>query len=341
MALMYAAKKYSIQTLNTKCHQYLQTEINSSNVCTIMEQAHVFDEHDLWDQCMMTVFSNSDEVLTSEYQDYKSLCHSCLKRLVEDDRLVSQEEWIYTACKNWAQEQCMLKNLPVTGENMRLLLGDIVNKIRFPLFTEQSLLKVTSSDCFLTTEEISDISSYFSWAHSDFNETKEAPGHILKLFPSKPRTNTQIFKLERFSAIAGGTFDFWLNDNLYDAISFKCSRSITLTGILIFSPFPNGTIHGCLSVFDETNTCVQKADGLEIKSSEAKLMEVKFQKSLRIEENRWYTVRQQMAGAKSYFGTHGQKEIVGKGIVFTFRNSPMDTNNTTVESGQIYGLLYT
>lgn len=339
MALMYAAKKYSIQTLNSKCRQYLQTEINSSNVCTIMEQAHVFDERDLWDQCLMTVFSNSDEVLTSEYQDYKSLCHSCLKKLVEDDRLVSQEERIYIACKNWAQERCKLKNLPVTGENMRLLLGDIVYKIRFPLFTEQSFLKVTSFDCFLTTEEISDITRYFSGTQSDMNETKDAPGHFL--FPSKPRTNTQIFKLERFSAIAGGTFDFWLNDNLYDAISFKCSRSMTLIGISVFSPFPKGTIHGCLSVFDETNTCVKKADGLEIKSSEEKLIEMKFQKPLRIEENRWYTVRQQMAGAKSYFGTNGQKEIVGKGIVFTFRNSPMDTNNTTVESGQIYGLLYT
>lgn len=336
MALMYCAKKYSVQTLVQACRKYLQTEINASNVCTIMEQAHVFDEKDLWEHCLATVFSNSVEVLTCEFQDYTNLCHDCMRTIFKDERLMAMEDMIYRACKCWAEEKCMQKNLEVTDENVRLMLGEILYLIRFPLMSERAFTELVSSGNVLTAEEKLEV-------YQSFNSEPSDSDNALKLkakFPSQERVSTLVHKLERFKETVGGIIDYWLNDNLYDAISFKCSRSVNLVGVTVFSPFPDGVIRGSLCFFDETYTCIAKLERLEISHCESKNAEIKLNKPVKIEDNKWYTVRQQMTGAKSYFGVKGQKEIVGKGAVFAFRNSPMDTNNTNVETGQVSGLLY-
>jgi hypothetical protein len=47
MAVMYAAKKYAVQGLETSCREFLKSKMSVDNVCTIYEQAHLFDDAEL------------------------------------------------------------------------------------------------------------------------------------------------------------------------------------------------------------------------------------------------------------------------------------------------------
>ncbi|WAR04509.1 BTBD6-like protein, partial [Mya arenaria] len=330
MGLMYTAKKYGVQTLTDECRVFLQNEINSSNVCTVMEQAHLFDERKLWENCLTTIFSNAFDVLRNEDHDFHNLCADCMKKIVENDRLNVPEDLIFIACKSWAEEKCGSMNIDINDANLREILGGILFAIRFPFMNEMLFTEMVSHGDILTQEE--KLSVYQQFNHSP----RDGGPNISEKtkFCSKPRVSAPSYRAERFKEVVGGTlFDFWENDNMIDAISFKASRDISLVGITILSPFQNGIIRGSLSIYDETNICLASRKHLEIlQATNDKMVDINFPKPVAISESCWYTVTQQMSGGRSYFGTDGQKEVKGEGVVFRFRNSPMYANNTNVES---------
>ena len=163
-----------------------------------------------------------------------------------------------------------------------------------------------------------------------------------KQFSARPRKNTDVYSVNRFSEILGGTFDFWVNESLVDAISFSCSQDISFIGISLFAPFNQGVIRGSIKIYDETFWCLACKDKLNIIGEEKKKVQnVIFNKAIKIEQGKWYTVTQQMVGSKSHLGRNGQREVEGRaGAMFYFRKSPMDANNTSVDSGQIPTILY-
>ncbi|KAL4228793.1 BTB And C-terminal Kelch [Mactra antiquata] len=336
MALMYTAKKYGVKTLNDNCREYLETEIDSDNVCTILEQAHLFDEPSLVSQCFKTIYSKSTEVLSDPAKDYVNLCHKCLKTLLQSDKMNTNESIIFHACVHWAEEQCRKKSIEVNDYNIRDTLGDILYLIRFPNMNERTFTELVSDRNILTADEKLTVYQHFNRSPRD----GEVANTGLK-FPSRPRNCSDIFRICRFQDYIGGTFDFWENDNLCDAVSFMASRDIVLVGLALFRPFPNGIIRGNVRVFDESNRCITKRHHLEIlQTDQEKTEDIKFKTPITLRQNIWYTITQNMTGAKSYHGVKGQRRVQVDGVTISFRNSPMDKNNTTIEVGQIPSLLY-
>lgn len=345
MALMYSAKKYSVQMLVQKCCDYLTTEMNSDNVCTILEQAHVFDEDKLRDHCLKAIISDSNKVMKSPLKDYQNLCHLCLKEIMQSDQLQSKEETLFIACLNWAEEQCRLKGIEINDINLREVLGDILFLIRFPFMDKKTFGELVADRNLLTADEKFAVNQQFNMTPRDREKTNREGFR----FESRPRMTTDVLlqtvllRATRFQEVLGGQLDFWDNDNDADAISFMCSRQINLFGVTVFRPLPNGIIRGCIKIFDESYWCMTKRGNLEIVGNDADdtMMDIKFKGSVKIIANRWYTVTQELQGDKSFYGMKGQKRVQGQDVLITFRKSPMDTNNTNVESGQIPALLYT
>ncbi|XP_060602641.1 BTB/POZ domain-containing protein 6-A-like [Ruditapes philippinarum] len=338
MALMYTAKKYAVEGLVTRCREYLETKITCDNVCTILEQAHMFDENELRNHCFITIFSNSMDVLKSPLKDYQSLCFDCLRKLLQSDKLMANEETIFIACLNWAEKQCRLKSLEISDENMREVLGEILYLIRFPNMDQRTFTDLVSGTGLLTSDEKLAVYRQFCRYPRDGDTTT-----VGLRFPSKPRNATEIFRASRFKEVLGGIFDFWdNNDNDCDAISFRSSRDINLIGVSLYRPFPDGIIRGSVKIYDESNWCMAKLENLEIvcRDGDETTIDIKFKGSEKIQQNRWYTVTQQMQGSRSFYGNSGQKQVQGKGVVISFRRSPMDKNKTDVDSGQIPALLY-
>ena len=331
IALLYSAKKYSVTSLVEKCCAFLQTGISPDNVCTILEQAQLFDESKLQDRCFDMIYSHSEEVFNAS--DIINLCFQCFKTVLESPRLQIGEEIIYTTSMKWSEEQCRRQNLEVDHANQRQVLGDILFFIRFPIMSPLFFTEIVSTGNILTADEKVAIYQQYTVKSGAFTEACK--------FVNKTRINTNISSIRRFPDVAGSKFDFWVNDNTVDAISFSCTRDITLTGIIMFRPYESGIVHGCVSVYDEHNDLIARKAGIELDYElNSQTKDIKLRPPLKLTKNKWYTIAQQMMGSNTHLGQNGQKQISESTVVVTFRKSPMDRNDTNVSSGQIPGFLY-
>lgn len=331
IALLYSAKKYCVTSLVEKCCAFLQTGISTENVCTILEQAQLFDETKLQDRCFDMIFSHSEEVFKSS--DFVNLCFQRVKSVLESPRLQIGEELIYSSCVKWSEEECRRQHLDVEDENKRNVLGDILFLIRFPIMSPLFFTETVSTANILTADEKVAIYQQYTVKSGAFTEACK--------FTNKSRINTNISSIRRFPDVAGSKFDFWVNDNTVDAISFSCTRDITLIGLLMFRPYEEGTAHGSVSVYDEHNALIARRSSIEVDyEHNAQTKDVKLRPALKLSKNKWYTIAQQMMGANTHLGQNGTKQVTEPTVVVTFRKSPMDRNDTNVTSGQIPGFLY-
>ena len=331
IALLYSAKKYCVTPLVEKCCAFLQTGISADNVCTILEQAQLFDESKLQDRCLDMIYSHSDEVFKSA--DFVNLCFQCFKTIMESPRLQIGEEIIYFASLRWSEEECRRQNLEVDYGNQRQVLGDILYLIRFPIMSPLFFTETVSTADLLTADEKVAIYQQYTIKSGAFTEACR--------FINKSRISTNISSIRRFPDVVGSKFDFWVNDNTVDAISFSCTRDITLLGIIMFRPYEAGVVHGCVGVYDEHNDLIARKSGIELDYElNAQTKDVKLRPPLKLVKNKWYTIAQQMMGSNTHFGQNGNKQVSESTVVVTFRKSPMDRNDTNVTSGQIAGFLY-
>ena len=331
MSLLYSAKKYSVPSLEEKCCAFLQTGLSPDNVCTILEQAHLFDEPKLKESCFDMIYSQSEEIFKSV--DFVNLCFQCLKTILESPRLQIGEELIYSACVKWSEEECRRQNLEVEDTNQRQVLGDILFLIRFPIMSPLFFTETVSTSSILTADEKVAIYQQYTVKSGAFTEACK--------FTNNSRINTNICSIRRFQDVVGSKFDFWVNDNTVDAISFSCSRDITLIGIIMFRPFEAGVVQGSVGVYDEHNDLIGRRSSIEVDYElNSQTKDVKLKPPLKLRKDKWYTIAQQMIGSNTYLGQTGNKQVSEPTVVVTFRKSPMDRNDTNVTSGQIPGFLY-
>lgn len=153
MALLYAAKKYGVLSLEVKCRRFLVENLNVDNVVIILEHAEKFGEEDLVKICTDFAIKNAEGMFESE--DFVSISKDALEKIVENDALTCRNEVsVYKACKNWAVKRCEEKSLDVSNDvNIRNELGTITRKIRFPSMTIQQFTEFFSYDDILTEKE--------------------------------------------------------------------------------------------------------------------------------------------------------------------------------------------
>ena len=337
---MYTGRKYGVPGMVERCTTFLQAAMDAGNVCTIMEQAHIFDERSLWQDCLALIRSQADIVFNisgaETEADLHSLCGACLGDVVRQDELDVPEDSIFTACCRWAEQRCHSSGLDVTDHNIRHFLKNILPAIRFSLMGESNFHRLIENTGILTQDEKLAIYQQFNAnliGESDFNNQIR--------FSSIPRHSSKEYKAERFKGILGGGFDHWDNDNQTNGIAFKASRDVTLTGLTLFAPLTNNTLRGSICLYDETNVCLTAEHDLEIvPQGVSQVVDIRFPNPVLLEEGRWYTATQKLQGGKSYFGTGGLRQVRGEGVLFSFRNSPTFDNTTDVQSGQIHALIY-
>lgn len=129
--ILYAARKYGISKVTKECRSFLEKNINPDNVCVIAENAHIFDEEELFKMCLDYIIKHAFESIHSEA--FTQLCQSCVTKIIERDDLPLDEDHILECMTHWAKKQCSRQSLAVTEENQRAALGDLFYLIRFPI----------------------------------------------------------------------------------------------------------------------------------------------------------------------------------------------------------------
>ncbi|XP_041358256.1 BTB/POZ domain-containing protein 2-like [Gigantopelta aegis] len=90
IGLLYVSKKYDISTLEQLCLTYLSSSMTADNACSVMEQAHFYNEIHLMQKAYNYILSDGDAALKSA--GVTSLCHECLVQIVKADNLKADEK---------------------------------------------------------------------------------------------------------------------------------------------------------------------------------------------------------------------------------------------------------
>ena len=129
MPIMYASKKYMIPSLTTICSVFLEENLTAKNVCDIFDQALMFDEQTLVDQCLSIVQKDTKEVFAAK--SFRNISHTILARVLHCEKLNASEVDIFKACIQWAEAKKHSQSTG-SGTSIRDILGELLYAIRFP-----------------------------------------------------------------------------------------------------------------------------------------------------------------------------------------------------------------
>ena len=220
LEILYLAKKYIVPHLATKCVEYLEKEMNYTNVFEILKHARKFDEEDLVERCWQIIDNNTIDCIQSEAM--LKIDHDILESLIKRDTLNVQEDELFKTAKRWAERKCSESGVEATGPEMRRVLGDALFHFRFLAMKPEEFAKhIAPTKICLDSESLSVLMSLLN---KPSTETDLLP------FSKWPRSGSlgrlkdlPLYRCKRFKdAFAGisttrlsGSLDFEVNSDIY------------------------------------------------------------------------------------------------------------------------------
>ncbi|XP_021358920.1 BTB/POZ domain-containing protein 6-like [Mizuhopecten yessoensis] len=80
-SVLSAARKYMVDRLVKKCETFLKSSLTTENVCLLLEQAHIYTEESLKEDCINKIARSPEEVLKST--SFVELCGVCVKSITD------------------------------------------------------------------------------------------------------------------------------------------------------------------------------------------------------------------------------------------------------------------
>jgi BTB/POZ domain-containing protein 1/2 len=333
MNVLYAAKKYAVQGLETACREYLKSQKSVDNVCTILEQAHLFDDEELQASCLQFIFRNPTAVLKSP--GLQGLSSGSFGKVLEADDLSASEEEIFGAALTWSDSECRRRNLVVTGENRRTVLGPVLGLIRFPVIDKKYFINTISKLNILSPEEKIEVFQYHCGDSED----------ICTHFSTKHRSNARLLTCCMLSKSKNLMYRGGVDNGKPHAISFTSSQDITLCGVQIGGKEDGLTYNVSLAVYDSKGDQVVNTKRSIKTNYKPSRYQVLLSESEQVPVNagQVYTIELVMSDPSRHgtiFSTDGMATVKVRDVTFRFFESAKSRTNTSVKEGQIPGLLF-
>jgi len=161
MGVLYLAKKYMVPSLTEKCTQYLQDNLDPSNVFSILPSAQKYEEIKLVDRSWKVIDEETEEAVKCDR--FWTIERSLLEVVVERDTLTIKEIELFKAVDLWATKECERQGLAADGAIKRKILGeDLIKRIRFPTVKQEDFASVVLDSEILTPKEIVSLVKYLS-----------------------------------------------------------------------------------------------------------------------------------------------------------------------------------
>ena len=103
MGVLYLAKKYIVASLADKCTEYLQENMDPSNVFSILSSSLKYEEKALEDRYWKVIENQTGVALKSE--GFETIERSLLEQVVARDILSIKEVTLFKAVDRWATKQ--------------------------------------------------------------------------------------------------------------------------------------------------------------------------------------------------------------------------------------------
>lgn len=176
MTTLYTAKKYAVSALEKHCVDFLKNNLTSDNAFLLLTQARLFDEPQLASVCLDTIDRFTTQALNAD--GFTDIDIDTLMIVLERDTLHVRESKLFQAvlkyirCKiccrmfflfsilfkflyRWSEAECVRQQLPVTPENQRLVLGNALSLVRFPLMSKEEFTAGPAQSGLLNYSEAS------------------------------------------------------------------------------------------------------------------------------------------------------------------------------------------
>lgn len=357
LSQMYAADKYNLSGLASKCEEWTDQNIQTENVCPVWVCADRHQRKTLGTKAQRYVLQNAAEVFLDS--SFLKLPQRLLKKLLSSDELHAKEDVIYQACLKWAKHQCSERGEEATGLAIRQALGECLHLIRFPLMIPSEFVDAMEGCPYVLDkdEEISVMRYLISGKHTIF---------------SSDLRDVNILFAERFTSVDEN--DFWYcRDGSPDVICFKCDTAIVIKGITVYNcrsqiqridPIKTliFLVYGlakCIQhalqgndplrphkveiiILGQDNTTIYTQTEETFHSSGLSgSMPFLFAEDVNILPGKQYTILQRVWGRILYHGKNGQERVSSENVTFEFSNSAHSENGTDVGQGQIPAILFT
>lgn len=305
MDILYAAKKYDVPGLESKCCQYVAECLNESNVCGLLNQAKVLGAEELVHQCVRLISQRTDAVLKSDV--FLQLSQESLQALLGADMMGMKEEDVYTACKTWAIETCKRNGKdPANSKTLRETLGGCLNNVRFPTLSIDTFVKVVVKDNLLTPEEklsvIQDI------------VLKEK----MSKYPQECRKESKFreFSIETFKNTSSSAESM----GKPDGVSFTVSKTVVMVAVGLYRPSnEGGMIEGVIEIFENETLMLSQNVRLLYEYYDGKIKYFKLDKEIYLSTKSIYSVRHKLVGSRAYFGINKKEIESSNGVIFKFQ----------------------
>lgn len=333
MTTLYTAKKYAVAALEKHCVDFLKNNLTSDNAFLLLTQARLFDEPQLASVCLDTIDRFTTEAFNAD--GFTDIDIDTLMIVLERDTLRVRESKLFQAVLRWSEAECVRQQLPVTPENQRLVLGDALSLVRFPLMSKEEFTAGPAQSGVLNYSEVLSLFSYF------ILNPKPSVG-----FQTMPRCC--MTGKEQTVCRFQHTKSRWGYFGTSDRIRFSVDRRIFLLGYGVYGSTQEPAI------YEVTVELIHTASGKVIATNATSFScdgskytyRLMFKELAEILPNTIYTASATFKGPYSYYGTKGMKTVLvdcdsGNGKVkFKFSNELGDNNGTSTEEGQIPELIF-
>ncbi|XP_074650619.1 BTB/POZ domain-containing protein 1-like [Tubulanus polymorphus] len=332
MTTLYTAKKYAVPALERACVDFLKSNLSPDNAFMLLTQARLFDEPQLAALCLETIDKSTMEALHAE--GFTEIDLNTLCAVLERDTLGIRESKLFSAVVRWSEAECQRQNLSVDAGNQRLVLGDALNLIRFPLMSVEEFAVGPAQSEILRDREVVELFLYFT-------VNPKPPVNFLDVPRCCLTGKEQV--VSRFCQIESR----WGYSGTSDRIRFMVNRRIFVVGFGLY-----GSIHGPSEYsvniqiidFDTGKDCGQNDVTFQCDGSNS-TFRVCFKEPMEIQPNRSYLACATLKGPDSYYGTKGLRKVThesmlsGK-VTFQFTYAAGNNNGTSVEDGQIPEIIF-
>ncbi|XP_044732929.1 BTB/POZ domain-containing protein 2-like [Chrysoperla carnea] len=336
MPIIYIAKKYNVPALNKYCENYLKKNIDSHHAVLLLMQARFLDEPELADMCLEYIDRNATSAFFA-VDDFIDLDLDTLIEILKRDTLHIEESKLYEAVLAWTKAECARKQLPLSPDNQRLILGSAFKLIRFPLMTLEEFHSGPVQSELLTHHEIGELMSYFTTYPKPSIEFSDVPRHCENLYGKE-------LAVSRFRHANQVIWDYDKRTTEGDSIRFMVNRRIFVVGFGLYgavsSPAQDNKFDVDIQILrTETNeVCGSNATSFRPNGS-CRTYDVRFKEPIEILSNTNYTASVVIKRPNTYAwcGHKGESEVTfdfnGESITFQFAST--GTGVTDVDKGQI------
>ena len=153
MEVLYLAKKYMVPALADKCLEYLEDNVDPSNVFSVLPFGEKYEEKRLVSRCWEVIDKQTEEFVKSD--GFATIERSLLELIITRDSLTIEEIELFKAVDLWATKECERQGLVVDGTLKRKVLGEtLVKALRFPTVKQKDFASVVLDSKILTQDEI-------------------------------------------------------------------------------------------------------------------------------------------------------------------------------------------